>query len=110
LPVSEGPIKNLPVNTSVSQGVTILQSAINQQLFPTSGTAAPSVAVLGYSQSAVISSLVMQNLASGNFPFQVPATNQLGFTLLGDPMNPMRTWSPRPRLRHCWVAAPQRVE
>jgi hypothetical protein len=81
-------IKNLPVNMSVSQGVTILQSAINQQLFPTSGTAAPSVAVLGYSQSAVISSLVMQNLASGNYPFQVPSTSQLGFTLLGDPMNP----------------------
>jgi hypothetical protein len=37
----------LPVNTSVSQGVTILQGAINQQLFPTSGTAAPSVVVKG---------------------------------------------------------------
>ena len=81
-------IKNLPANTSVSQGITILQSAINQQLFPTSGTGAPSVAVLGYSQSSVISSLVMQNILSGNYPFQVPSTSQLGFTLLGDPMNP----------------------
>jgi hypothetical protein len=81
-------VKTLPVNTSVSEGITILQSAINQQLFPTSGTGAPSVAVLGYSQSSVISSLVMQNILSGNYPFQVPSTSQLGFTLLGDPMNP----------------------
>jgi len=77
-------VKTLPVNTSVSEGITILQSAINQQL----GTGAPSVAVLGYSQSSVISSLVMQNILSGNYPFQVPSTSQLGFTLLGDPMNP----------------------
>jgi hypothetical protein len=81
-------VKTLPVNTSVSEGITILQSAINQQLFPTSGTGAPSVAVLGYSQSSVISSLVIQNILSGNYPFQVPSTSQLGFTLLGDPMNP----------------------
>jgi hypothetical protein len=81
-------VKTLPVNMSVSEGITILQSAINQQLFPTSGTGAPSVAVLGYSQSSVISSLVMQNILSGNYPFQVPSTSQLGFTLLGDPMNP----------------------
>jgi hypothetical protein len=81
-------VKTLPVNTSVSEGITILQTAINQQLFPTSGTGAPSVAVLGYSQSSVISSLVMQNILSGNYPFQVPSTSQLGFTLLGDPMNP----------------------
>jgi hypothetical protein len=76
--------KSLPLNISVSQGVTILQSAINQQL--TSG--APSVAILGGSQSAIISSLVMQNIQSGNFPFHVPSINQLGFTLLGDPMAP----------------------
>ena len=81
-------VKTLPVNTSVSEGITILQTTINQQLFPTSGTGAPSVAVLGYSQSSVISSLVMQNILSGNYPFQVPSTSQLGFTLLGDPMNP----------------------
>jgi PE-PPE domain len=68
----------------VSQGVTILQNAIDQQL--TAG--APSVAILGGSQSAIISSLVMQNIMSGNFPFQVPSINQLGFTLLGDPMAP----------------------
>jgi hypothetical protein len=76
--------KSLPLNISVSQGVTILQSAINQQL--TSG--APSVAILGGSQSAIISSLVMQNIQSGNFPFHVPSIDQLGFTLLGDPMAP----------------------
>jgi PE-PPE domain/PE family len=76
--------KTLPLNISVSQGVTILQSAINQQL--TSG--APSVAILGGSQSAIISSLVMENIQSGSFPFHVPSINQLGFTLLGDPMAP----------------------
>jgi hypothetical protein len=81
-------VKTLPLDTSVSQGVTILESAINQQLFPTVGTASPSVAVLGYSQSAIISSEVMQNLLNGTYPGTVPLPSQLGFTLLGDPMNP----------------------
>jgi PE-PPE domain/PE family len=76
--------KSLPLDVSVNQGVTILQSAINQQL----ASGAPSVTILGGSQSAIISSLVMQNIMSGNYPFPVPSTHQLGFTLLGDPMAP----------------------
>lgn len=76
--------KSLQLNISVDQGVTILQSAINQQL----AAGAPSVSVLGGSQSAIISSLVMQNIMSGHYPYPVPAIDQLGFTLLGDPMAP----------------------
>jgi PE-PPE domain-containing protein/PE family protein len=81
-------IKVLPVTTSVSQGVTILQNTINSELFPTSGTGVPSVSVLGYSQSAVISSLVMQNLLNGTYPGTVPSTSRLNFTLIGDLMAP----------------------
>ncbi|MGA7050685.1 MAG: PE domain-containing protein, partial [Mycobacterium sp.] len=73
-------VKSLPFNTSVTQGIAILENQINSQL-----TAAPtgSIAVLGYSQSAVISSLVMGQIASGHYPFPVPSPSQLGFTLLG---------------------------
>ncbi len=81
-------VKTLPLNTSVSEGLTILQNTINQELFPTSGTAVPSVSVLGYSQSAIISSLVMQNILNGTYPGTVPSTSQLNFTLLGDIMAP----------------------
>jgi hypothetical protein len=83
-------VKTLPLNTSVSQGVTILQDAINQQLFPTNPNVTPqgSVAVLGYSQSAIISSVVMQNILNGTYPFTVPTPSQLNFTLIGDIMNP----------------------
>jgi hypothetical protein len=81
-------IKTLPVTTSVSEGVTILESTINQQLFPTTGTGVPSVSVLGYSQSAIISSLVMRDLLNGTYPFTPPSVHQLNFTLLGDQMAP----------------------
>jgi len=76
-------VKSLPVNTSVSQGVSILESAINQQI--TSGN---TVSVLGYSQSAVIASLVMRDILNGTYPYTVPETGQLTFTLLGDLMAP----------------------
>jgi PE-PPE domain/PE family len=73
-------VKSLPLNISVDQGVQILDSAIKNTL-----TGTNSVAVLGYSQSAIIASLEMRNLMTT--PGLIPA-NQLGFTLLGDPMNP----------------------
>jgi PE family/PE-PPE domain len=61
-PVTPGiGIKSLTLDQSVSQGVQILDNAIKQQL-ATPGV--NSVAVLGYSQSAVISSLEMENLAN----------------------------------------------
>jgi hypothetical protein len=76
--------KELPLNTSVTQGISILDNAINQQIG--SGN---SVAVLGYSQSAIISSLVMDQIANGQWPYpNVPTPSQLGFTLLGNEMNP----------------------
>lgn len=76
-------IKSLPLNTSVDQGVQILDSAIRNTL---AANPTGSVAVLGYSQSAIIASLEMRNLMAN--PGMAPLPNQLGFTLLGDPMNP----------------------
>ena len=78
--------KELPLNTSVTQGIQILDYQINATL-----TANPtgSVAVLGYSQSAIISSLVMDQIAHGQWPYpNIPTPSQLGFTLLGNEMNP----------------------
>jgi hypothetical protein len=79
-------VKSLPLNTSVTQGIQILDNQINATL-----TANPtgSVAVLGYSQSAIISSLVMDQIAHGQWPYpNIPTPQQLGFTLLGNEMNP----------------------
>jgi hypothetical protein len=78
-------VKTLPLDQSVSQGVTILDSAIKTQL-ATPGVG--SVSVSGYSQSAVISSLEMENLMNPALNPTPPLPTQLGFTLLGDPMNP----------------------
>jgi len=73
-------VRSLPLSTSVSQGVQILDATIKQEF-----AAGNSVLVVGYSQSSVIASLEMENLlASGNPPTHA----QLGFNLLGDPMNP----------------------
>jgi hypothetical protein len=78
-------VKSLPLNTSVVQGISTLENSIATTLVanPTG-----SVSVLGYSQSAIISSFVMQNLLNGTFPGTAPLPSQLSFTLLGDPMNP----------------------
>ena len=78
-------LKSLPLDTSISQGLQILDSAIKSTL-ATNPTG--SVAVLGYSQSADISSLEMLNLANPLLNPNPPTANQLGFTLLGDQMNP----------------------
>ncbi|OBI84778.1 PE family protein [Mycobacterium asiaticum] len=75
-------IKSLPLDTSVMQGLQILDNSINSTLAAHAGD---SVSVLGYSQSAIIASLEMRNLLGNPL---APAANQLGFTLLGDPMNP----------------------
>ncbi len=78
-------LKSLPLNTSISQGLQILDSAIKSTL---ANNPTGSVAVLGYSQSADISSLEMLNLANPMLNPNPPTANQLGFTLLGDQMNP----------------------
>ena len=77
--------KTLTLAASVSQGVQILDTAIKQQL---AADPSGSVAVSGVSQSAVISSLEMENLANPALTPTPPTANQLGFTLLGDLMNP----------------------
>jgi PE-PPE domain/PE family len=80
-PTSPG-IYAMTFDQSVSQGVAILNGAIFQQI-----AAGNTVTVFGYSQSAVIASLEMQNLAALP-PSQRPGINQLSFVLVGDPMNP----------------------
>lgn len=72
--------KSLALNTSVRQGVTILHQAIMDQIGHGN-----SVVVSGYSQSAIIASLEMRQLAT--MP-GAPGPDQLGFVLLANPMNP----------------------
>ncbi|OSC42043.1 PE family protein [Mycobacterium decipiens] len=71
-------VKDLTLDVSVARGVTILEDAIRQQL-----AAGNKVAVVGFSQSAMLSSLVMPNLHAAGIP-----TTDVNFTLLGNPMNP----------------------
>jgi hypothetical protein len=78
-------VKSLPFDVSVSQGVQILDSAIKQQV---AANPSGSVAVFGISQSADIASLEMDNLANPMLNPHPPSANQLGFTLVGEEMNP----------------------
>jgi PE-PPE domain/PE family len=78
-------LKSLPLTPSISQGVQILDSAIKTTL---ANNPTGSVAVLGLSQSADISSLEMINLANPALNPNPPTANQLGFTLTGNQMNP----------------------
>jgi hypothetical protein len=78
-------LKSLPLTPSISQGVQILDSAIKTTL---AANPTGSVAVLGLSQSADISSLEMINLANPALNPHPPTANQLGFTLTGNQMNP----------------------
>lgn len=74
-------IKDLTLDISIARGSTILTDAIVQQL-----AALPpdsSIAVLGYSQSAVLSSVVMPRLVAEGI-----TSSQVNFVLLGNPMNP----------------------
>ncbi len=78
---TSGP-QNLTFDQSVSEGVTILEGAIKQQI-----AAGNNLVVFGYSQSASVSSIVMNHLAA--LPaVQQPGTGQLSFILTGDPNNP----------------------
>ncbi|WP_205873861.1 PE family protein [Mycobacterium camsae] len=74
-------IKDLTLDISIARGSTILTDAIVQQLaaLPPDG----SIAVLGYSQSAVLSSVVMPRLVAEGI-----TNSQVNFVLLGNPMNP----------------------
>lgn len=82
-------VKSLPLNISVDQGLTILDNAIKAQLgLPAPPGTTNSVTVLGYSQSSIIASLEMRNLANPLLNPNPPAWNQLSFTLLANQMNP----------------------
>ncbi len=72
-------VKSLPLDQSLSEGVTILNNAIMQAY---SNGITP-VNVFGYSQSAVIASLEMPNLVAAGVP-----STAVNFVLIGDPMNP----------------------
>lgn len=67
-------VKSLPLNVSVQQGMEILTTAIAQQV-----AAGNSATVFGYSQSAILSSLVMSQLPSGT---------PVNFVFVGNEMNP----------------------
>ncbi|MBW0019048.1 MAG: PE-PPE domain-containing protein [Mycobacterium sp.] len=77
--------KDLTLDISLARGVTALDNAINLQISP-SNVVIPGVnniAVLGYSQSAIIASMEMPKLVAEGF-----SPGQINFTLLGDPSNP----------------------
>lgn len=74
-------VKSLTLNQSVSEGLTILGNYVQSQL----AIPGNSVTVFGYSQSAIISSLYMQQLAAAGFPI---APADLNFILVGNEMNP----------------------
>jgi hypothetical protein len=71
-------VKQLTLSASVSQGVQILDNAL--QPYISAGTP---VGVFGYSQSAVIASLEMQALHAAGVP-----SSAVHFVLIGDLMNP----------------------
>ncbi|MCV7198205.1 PE family protein [Mycobacterium angelicum] len=75
-------VKSLVLNRSLDEGLTILDNAIRDQLRIPGNT----VTVFGYSQSAMIASLEMRNLAS--LGPSAPTAAQLNFVLVGNEMNP----------------------
>jgi hypothetical protein len=80
-PLIGGP-KELTYDTSVAQGVTILNDALQQQLADGND-----VTVFGYSQSSTIASLEMEDIVNGSAGID-PSPDQLSFVLTGDPNNP----------------------
>src|SRR3954451_6608805 len=74
-------VRSLTLNQSVSEGLTILGNYVQSQL----AIPGNSLTVFGYSQSAIIASLYMQQLAAMGNP--IPVTD-LNFVLVGNEMNP----------------------
>ncbi|HEU4359877.1 MAG TPA: PE-PPE domain-containing protein [Mycobacterium sp.] len=72
-------VKSLPLDTSVNQGLTILHDTLQPYL-----AAGTPVGIYGYSQSAIISSLEMQQLDPAGTPSDIP----LRFVLMGNEMTP----------------------
>lgn len=75
-------VKSLELDPSLTQGVSILNSAITNQIADGNN-----LVVLGYSQSSTISTIEMRDLLALP-PAEQPTTDQLSFVLLGDPNNP----------------------
>jgi hypothetical protein len=67
-------VKSLPLNVSAQQGIQILTATIAEQI-----AAGNTATIFGYSQSAIISSLIMS---------QLPADTPVNFVLVGNEMNP----------------------
>jgi uncharacterized protein YukE len=74
-------VRSLTLNQSVSEGLTILGNYVQSQLAIPNN----SLTVFGYSQSAIIASLYMQQLAAAGNPI---SPGLLNFVLVGDEMNP----------------------
>ena len=74
-------VRSLPLATSVQQGLQILDTAVSEQL-----ALGNKVTVFGYSQSAIISSLLMQHYIS--LGPNMPDPNLINFVLTGNEMNP----------------------
>ncbi|MGH3561062.1 MAG: PE-PPE domain-containing protein, partial [Mycobacterium sp.] len=75
-------VKSLELDPSLAQGVSILNSTITSQVADGNN-----LVVLGYSQSATISTMEMRDLLALPTADQ-PSTDQLSFVLLGDPNLP----------------------
>jgi hypothetical protein len=71
-------VNTLPLDSSVAQGEATLNNAVMQQIADGNH-----VEVFGYSQSSIISSLEMSQLAANNVP-----SSDVNFVLVGDPNNP----------------------
>jgi len=78
-------VKQLPFDESVDQGRQMLDTYIVQQV-----QAGNTVWVYGESQSAIIASMVMQDLANGTAPGQTGpiSPDNVHFALVGNPFNP----------------------
>ncbi|GAB2995595.1 PE family protein [Mycobacterium bourgelatii] len=79
-------VRSMPLDTSVQEGITILENTLYDQIV----TQGNSVTVFGISQSAIISSLLMRNIAAGTSIFGAtpPDPSMLNFVLTGNEMNP----------------------
>ncbi|HEU0191037.1 MAG TPA: PE-PPE domain-containing protein [Mycobacterium sp.] len=79
----EGISKQLPFDTSVAQGVTILETEIKKQI-----EGGHDVFVGGVSQSATINAMVERDIDNGQLDGVNVGDGKLSFLSLGDPSNP----------------------
>jgi len=75
-------VKSLPLNTSVDQGIEIIARTLGGVPAGTPTT------VFGYSQSAIIASLLQQGYTVDKVDYTVPEGLPVNFVLVGNEMNP----------------------